>query len=156
MPGADAQVGVDIHDGAHSAAATHQDLVNDAQGLATIRLLSVRSLVAFGLLFSWAAALYLGQGVSVTGTVLRAVLWGAAGMVVVAAFFWLLPRLTEEGTGTQASAVGQVGEVYIGIPASGDGQVRVLLGGQVRFVKARSAGGAAFAPGQRIKREWRG
>ena len=137
---ADADGVDDILDGA----AADSDLADDAQGLDTFRLLSIRSVLAFALLFSWAGALYLGQGATLAGALLRAALWGAAGMVVVAGFFWLLPRLTEEGTARASSAIGQAGEVYIAIPQGGDGQVRVLLGGQVRFVKARGADGAAI------------
>ncbi|MGI6377129.1 MAG: NfeD family protein [Anaerolineae bacterium] len=147
-------------DGGHSIDAAHQfevgstphtDLISDAHGLDVFRLLSIRSLLAFALLFSWAGALYLGQGLAVGAALGRALLWGLAGMVVVGAFFWMLPRLTEEGTGRAHSAVGQSGEVYIAIPAGGTGQVRVLLGGQVRFVKARSVDGAALAVGCAVK-----
>ena len=143
--------GADIHDVAHAPADVHHELTSDAQGLDTFRLLSVRSLLAFGLLFSWAGALYLGGGLTAGAALGRATLWGLAGMVVVAAFFWLLPRLTEEGTAQLSSAIGQIGEVYIVIPADGLGQVRVLVGDQVRFIKARSSDGSAIAVGRQVR-----
>jgi hypothetical protein len=148
--GGEGDVDMDGVDDVFDGAGPDGDLTADLQGLDVFRLLSIRSLLAFALLFSWAAALYLGQGVSAAGAMFRAGLWGVAGMAVVAGFFWLLPRLTEEGTAHTHSTVGQTGEVYIGIPQGGDGQVRVLMGGQVRFVKARGADGAAIAPGRSV------
>lgn len=148
--GGEGDIDVDGMDDVFDGAGPDGDLASDLQGLDVFRLLSLRSVLAFALLFSWAAALYLGQGVSTAGAMVRATLWGVAGMAVVATFFWLLPRLTEEGTAQTRTAVGQTGEVYIGIPQGGDGQVRVLIGGQVRFVKARGADGVAVAPGRSI------
>ena len=112
------------------AGADLDDLVDDAPGLATFRLLSVRSILAFGTLFSWAGALYLPQDISTAGAMLRSLAWGLAGMAVVGAFFWLLPRLSEEGTSNPATAVGQTGQVYLDIPADGVGQIRVVYGGR--------------------------
>jgi membrane protein implicated in regulation of membrane protease activity len=127
------------------------DLIEDASGLATFRLFSVRSILAFGTLFSWAGALYLQQDLPPGWALARALLWGLLGMVVVGAFFWLLPRLSEEGTGHLASAVGETGQVYINIPQDGLGQVRVIVGGRVSFVKARARGGQALPAGTPVR-----
>ena len=128
-----------------------QDFTNDAAGLATFRLLSVRSILAFGTLFSWAGAFYLDQGNLQSLALLRAFLWGLAGMVVVALFFWVLPRLAETGTSDPASALGRPGEVYMDIPDDGVGQIKVIVSGALQFVRARSADGRALRAGTAVR-----
>lgn len=135
-----------VHDGAQDQAAQHE-----VSGLHTFRLLSIRSLLAFGTLFSWAGALYLQQDGQAWWAVLRAVLWGFAGLLVVALFFFFLPRLTEEGTATLDTAVGRSGQVYMDIPANGVGQVRVLVGNTIKFVKARSRSGEPLSAGTSVR-----
>lgn len=120
-------------------------------GLATFRLLSIRSLLAFCTLFSWAGALYLQNTPFTTLALVRALLWGLAGMVVVAFFFWALPRLTEEGTARLETAIGQNAQVYLDIPEDGVGQVKVLVGGMVSFVKARARTGQHLSAGTVVR-----
>lgn len=127
------------------------DLVEDVAGLATLRLLSIRSIFAFGTLFSWAGALYLQEDVQASGALLRAVLWGLAGMIAVALFFWVLPRLTEEGTSDLSTAVGRTAHVYLDIPQEGVGQVRVMVSGAVCFVRARSRDGRHLPAGALVR-----
>ncbi|MFH1085241.1 MAG: hypothetical protein V1772_05725, partial [Chloroflexota bacterium] len=91
--GGDAATG----DGADLDDLADGDLIEDAGGLATLRMLSVRSLLAFGMLFGWAGALYLNQDRSPLLAMMLALVWGLLGMVVVGLFFWMLPRLTEQG-----------------------------------------------------------
>ncbi len=106
--------------------------------LSTFRLFSIRSILAFGMLFSWAGALYLQRDAFPFLALVRASLWGLLGMVVVALFFWALPRLTEEGTSNLDTAIGQTGQVYLDIPEDGIGQIKVMVSGAVSFVPARS------------------
>jgi hypothetical protein len=127
------------------------DLSDDAGGLATFRLLSVRSILAFGTLFSWAGALYLEQTPIAALALIRAMLWGVAGMGVVAFFFWALPRLTEEGTAKLETAIGKSGQVYIDIPEDGVGQIRILVGGAVSFVRARAPSGRRLPAGRMVR-----
>jgi len=127
------------------------DFDQDSESVATFRLLSIRSILAFGTLFSWAGALYLQRSLFPGLALLRALLWGLAGMVTVALFFWLLPRLTEEGTANLDTAVGQVGTVYLDIPEDGAGQVKVLVSGTVSFVRARSRDGRYLPAGTGVR-----
>lgn len=127
------------------------DFDQDSESVATFRLLSIRSILAFGTLFSWAGALYLQRSLFPGLALLRALLWGLAGMVTVALFFWLLPRLTEEGTANLDTAVGQVGTVYLDIAEGGAGQVKVLVSGTVSFVRARSRDGRYLPAGTGVR-----
>ena len=124
---------------------------DDSGGLVTFRLLSIRSVLAFGTLFGWAGALYLNNTRSAVLALIRAGLWGIAGMLVVAAFFWMLPRLTEEGTTTLDSAVGKTGTVYINIPEDGAGQIRVNIRNSIQYVRARARYGAAIPAGTMVR-----
>lgn len=148
----DAAVG---HDGPYTDAAGYghdgDSGSHDDAGLQTFRLLSIRSLLAFGTLFSWAGALYSGQGGPLAWAMVRALLWGFTGMLVVAAFFWMLPRLTEEGTARLGSAVGETGTVYIDIPEDGVGQVRVTVSGALSFVHARARNNQRLSAGTSVR-----
>jgi hypothetical protein len=118
------------------------------ESVATFKLLSVRSVTAFGLLFGWAGVLYSrGTGPGPNRTLLYSVLWGVVGMLIVSAIFYFLMRMTETGTRRLATALGQPATVYMDIPAGGAGQVRVMISGAVSFVSARVAGGEALKAG---------
>jgi len=118
------------------------------ESVATFKLLSVRSITAFGLLFGWAGVLYSrGTEPGPNLTLLYSVLWGVVGMLIVSAIFYFLMRMTETGTRRLATALGQPATVYMDIPAGGAGQVRVMISGAVSFVSARVAGGEALKAG---------
>ena len=110
-------------------------------GVATFQLLSLRSIIAFGMLFGWAGALYLDLGLSIEESVLRGLVWGGAGMVLVAYFFYKVQQLSESHNRNLSSCIGNEGEVYIDIPENGAGQIRVMESGAVNYVSARSKDG---------------
>lgn len=147
------------HDAAHAGGAHTTDghtadqheTQHDSDSVATFRLLSIRSVLAFGTLFSWAGALYLQRSLFPGLALLRATLWGLAGMVIVALFFWILPRLSEAGTADLDTAVGQTAQVYLDIPEGGAGQVRVRVSGAVSFVRARSRDGRYLPSGTGVR-----
>jgi hypothetical protein len=136
-----AGAGQDVGAGAHAG---HDAAVDS---VASFKLLSIRSMTAFGLLFGWAGVLYSRAGVSQNLTILYSLLWGAAGMLIVSALFYFFMRMAETGTRRLSSAVGQPATVYMDIPANGAGQVRVLCGGTICFVTARAGGGEAMKAG---------
>jgi len=148
--------GDQVDAGAHDAAGAGHDVAGDhaahggqaAESIATFKLLSVRSLTAFGLLFGWAGVLYTKTGdMSQNWVIICSLLWGLVGMLIVSALFYFFMRMTESGTRRLSSAVGQPATVYMDIPAGGSGQVRVLCGGSISFISARSAGGEALKAG---------
>jgi len=135
------------HDGTAGGDATH-----DASAtVGAFKLLSVRSIVAFFTLFTWAGALYLQEGVSFSLTLLYALLWGLAAALAVSAIFSLLQRLTESGNIRVSRAAGQEGTVYLSIPAGGTGEVRLVVSGVMSVLKARSADGTAITPGTPVR-----
>jgi membrane protein implicated in regulation of membrane protease activity len=136
-----------VHDagaGGHDVAAGHDAAVDS---VASFKLLSIRSMTAFGLLFGWAGVLYHRADVSQNWTILYSLLWGLVGMLIVSAIFYFFLRMTESGTRRLSSALGQPATVYMDIPAAGAGQVRVLCGGSICFINARAAAGEALKAG---------
>jgi len=156
LGGADAHFDTDVPHGAdlHVAPGDQVDAadmtIHTVDTVASFKLLSIRSIIAFGMLFAWAGALYLMEGVAVPQAMLYALAWGLAGMLVVSALFYLMRRMTETGNIRLATCVGQPGTVYMDIPADGAGKVRTLVSGTVSFVPARAAGGAALKSGTPI------
>jgi len=138
----DADVQVDsleahsMHDAAESTVAFH--------------ILSVRAILAFFTLFSWAGALYLNIGKSTGQSIILAAAWGAAGWVLVAVLLHWLRKLAETGNRRLSTALGQTGTVYVDIPAGGQGEVRVAVSGVMSVVKARAAGGQAVKAGSAV------
>jgi hypothetical protein len=130
----------------------HDGAVQGADTLSSFKLLSVRSVTAFGLLFSWAGVLYQRQeGAPTSGLViLYSFLWGMAGMLLTSVIFYFLSRMVETGTRRLATCLGQRGTVYMDIPAGGAGQVKTLVSNQVSFISARAAGGEALKAGTPI------
>jgi hypothetical protein len=114
----------------------------------SFKLVSIRSVSAFGLLFGWAGVLYARDAdVGSDRVILYSFGWGLAGMLAVSAIFYLFQRMTETGTRRLISAVGQRGTVYMDIPAGGTGQVKTVVSGTVSFVSARAVGGEALKAG---------
>jgi len=126
-------------------------LAADAATIAAFKLLSVRSILAFCTLFSWAGAMYLDQGKETGSALIFAFLWGGAAMGIVAGIFYLMRRLSETGTQRLGSALRRRGVAYLEIPEGGEGQVRVRVSGIVSYVKARGTGGQAIPSGTPVR-----
>ncbi len=105
---------------------------------AAFRLVSLRAILAFCTLFSWAMALYLDLETPLGTSLIYAFLWGAAGWVLVAVMIHMLLQLAETGTRKLSSCVGKLGTVYMDIPARGKGRIRVMVSGAMSTVPARS------------------
>ncbi len=114
-------------------------------------LISVRSALAFGMMFSWAGSLYLMGGTAPVWAVLFSLLWGIAGMFAVSYLVFCLLKLQETVKVSLWSAVGEKGTVYMNVPENGVGKVRVMVGGAISFVNARSVGGEPLTAGTNVK-----
>jgi len=154
--GGDADLGADVdadHDfgpGEHPEF-EHGAHVDGTETVAAFRLLSLRSILAFCLLFTWGGALYLNQRVPVARAMAYATAWGAGAMLAVAMIFYLMRRMTETGSPRIATCLGTRGTVYLNIPAGGVGEAKVTVSGVVSHVKARAAGGAGLDAGTPVR-----
>jgi hypothetical protein len=134
----------DIHD-VHGPEADHE-----AGGVA-FTFVSIRSLIAFGTLFSWAGTLYLAGGTHAILAILFSFLWGLAGMFAVSVLLYYLLRMQETGNVDLWKAIGENGTVYINIPADGVGKVRLKVDKTLSFVNAQSKGGKPLLAGTSVK-----
>ncbi|MDD5706383.1 MAG: hypothetical protein PHR35_10680 [Kiritimatiellae bacterium] len=135
-----------------SEAVTGQTDVSDADAtVLAFKLLSVRALLAFFVLFSWSGALYLDRGVPLVRTLGISMLWGLAGLVCVGLLLYLLPRLAHSGNRDLDHAIGSEATVYLDIPAQGIGEVRAVVDGTLSHIKARALHGAAIKAGASVR-----
>ena len=143
--------GHDVAAGHDAAAAhgAHDGAVGAAESVASFKLLSIRSITAFGMLFGWAGVLYSRQESPPAGNlvIVYSLVWGFVGMLIVSAIFYFLMRMTETGTRRLVTCVGQRAMVYMDIPASGTGQVKTIVSGTVSFVPAQAVGGEILKAG---------
>ena len=122
-----------------------------AEAAASFRLLSIRSVISFFTLFSWAGALYLNSDYPRSLSIAYSLLWGLAGMFSVALVFYVLRRLSKAETGDLRTCIDEHGTVYLNIPAEGEGEVRVPVSGVLTHVKARSVEGKELKSGTPVR-----
>jgi hypothetical protein len=134
----------DIHD-VHGPDADHS-----AAGVA-FSFVSIRSLMAFGTLFSWAGTLYLAGGTYAILAIVYSFLWGLVGMFAVSVLLYYLLRMQETGNVDLWKAIGETGTVYMDIPAEGAGKVRVMVGKTLCFINAQSKSGMPLFAGTAVK-----
>jgi hypothetical protein len=119
--------------------------------MAAFKLVSLRSVVAFFTLFTWAGALYMNTGKPMGYALTLALIWGLVAMVLVALLVRLMGRMTESGNMQIASCVGSAGAVYLDIPAGGVGEIKTMCNGMTTHFKARAAGGGGLKAGSAVR-----
>ena len=126
------------HDGHvdHGGEAHHETSESDDR--VGFTFVSIRSIIAFGTLFSWAGAIYLMGGASPVWAILYSIIWGVVAMFLASYLIYKLLGFQETGNIRLTSALGEEGTVYITLPPGGVGQVRVMVSGVLSYVKARS------------------
>lgn len=90
-------------------------------------IISIRSLAAFFMFAGWGGVAALSQGLTLTKSIMVASLFGFLAMLGVAYLLALILRLQESGTVNISSAVSHLGDVYVPIPALGEGKGRIQL-----------------------------
>lgn len=133
-----------VHGGADHAAGHGDDAV-------TFTFVSIRSVIAFGTLFSWAGTLYLASGTSAILAIVYSAGWGLVAMFAVSYMLYWLLHQQEWGNASVWTAIGEEGTVYMDIPEGGTGKIRVLVSGAISFVNARSRGGNRLAAGTKVR-----
>lgn len=134
--------GHEVDHGMDSPAAGH-DAAGDG-----VKIFSLRALVAFAVGFGWTGALYMKADSSPWGVTLVAFLVGCVFAGTIYGIMRGMTRMSEDGTIDYANAVGQVGQVYVTVPASreGVGQIEILLQGRLITVQAITNAERALAP----------
>ena len=147
--GMDGGHGVDTHVEPVTAHDAPQD-AGDAS--ATFKLLSIRSVLAFCTLFTWAGALYLrNPGLPAALAMTYAALWGVGAMLLVAMLLHAIERMAETGSQRLEDCIGSNAVVYLDIPANGVGEIRMLCDGVSTHIKARTISGCGLKAGASVR-----
>lgn len=103
----------------------------DIAGFDSLRILTVRGLIAFFVVFGWTGVVMDAAGAALLITVPAAILAGFATMVILAILFRLVLKLRTSGNADNRNAVGVSGKVQLRIPPSrtGEGKVHLILQG---------------------------
>jgi len=139
----------DAHTGGLTGDAAHHDSGHDFQ------VLSTQSIAAFLMGFGWAAlAAYKGSHWHWPAVTVAGGLGGVAMVWLLALLLKGMADLQSSGNIPLAAALGAEGDVYVNVPETGQGQVRLTVSGRQRFYNAvtGSAGGGEPLPtGTRIR-----
>lgn len=124
-------------------------------GIDGLRLFTVRGFVAFLAVGGWLGLSISRAGASDVWSLIGALLGGAVALFVVAFFFKWAMSLQADGSVETSSAVGEIGEVYIRIPANrnGRGKITILLGGALTELDAITDIDRDITPREQVKVE---
>lgn len=107
------------------------------------RLFTLRNIIIFFTIFSWAGIVGVKNDYSKIHTIIFAFLLGAVVVVILSTIFYLLLRATESGTMDIKNSIGAEGDVYLTIPEKGKGvgKIQLIIQGSLRELDAVSNGG---------------
>lgn len=130
--------------GMHDATAVQGDAGHDTghadqTDVASFRLFSFQSILAFLVVFGWTGtAMAANPSIPAFVTIIVSLAAGAAALFLTAWMFYGLLKLQNSGNVRLANAVGLEGEVYIPIPANGAGQGKINLLIQGRWLECEA------------------
>ncbi len=136
---------IDVDSGMDFGDIEAHSLGEAGETVAAFHVFSLRAILAFGMLFSWAAAMYIDTGKGMGVALVLATVWGLAGWLVVSLLIYWLRGMVETGNRNLNTCLGRSGQVYLDIPADGQGEVRVMVSGAIGMLKARTSGEALKA-----------
>ena len=136
---------------------TEIDLSGDGEADATVdladgfHLFTLRGLVAFFAIGGWTglALTDISTGLSIAGALLS----GTLALVVMAFLMRAIMQLRSSGNIDNAKAIGKIAEVYLTIPAKGNGTGKINLTLEERFVEinAIQKGSEPISTGAKVK-----
>lgn len=119
---------------------------------AGFQFLSLQGLTAFFTMFGLVAlALSTSSHAGVPVAVIGGLLAGVGTVWLLGRIFKAMKKLQADGTLRIERAIGETGEVYLRIPADGEGQVRVVVQGSLRVFDAVSADKVEIKTGARVR-----
>ncbi|MBF8149746.1 hypothetical protein ITJ86_07530 [Winogradskyella sp. F6397] len=105
---------------------------------AGFQFISFKNLVGFFTIFGWSGIACIDAGLSTPVTIVVSIISGLLMMVIMAALFYFISKLSDSGTLNYKNALDAVGEVYlpIGADRSKMGKVNVSVQGSMRELHA--------------------
>lgn len=102
---------------------------------AALRLFTLQGIVAFLAVFGWVSVAAVSGGIPGVGAVPLGLVAGFFAMYGVAKLVQISSKLSENGTIDFRNAIGETAAVYIPIPPNGEGEGKVTLTLQGRFME---------------------
>lgn len=130
--------------------ASFDEIDHDATD-ASFKLLSLQGLTAFFMMFGLVGLALFHAGLHVLITIMGGAIAGLFSVWLMSLVFTAMLGLQSDGTLDIQNAIGQVGEVYLIIPAKGTGQVHVAVQGSLRVFDAMAVDKKKIATGEKIK-----
>ncbi len=111
--------------------------ISDDAGIG-FQFITFKNLVGFFTIFSWVGLACINSDLSSALTIIISFASGLAMMFVMAGVYYLLSTMVDDGTLKVNNAIGRVGEVYLVIPANGEGmgKIQINIQGSMREMSA--------------------
>ncbi|MDE6594958.1 MAG: hypothetical protein K2K44_02980 [Oscillospiraceae bacterium] len=115
------------------------DSVTHVHGnFASLRLFTLQGIVAFLAVFGWVSIAGVSMGMPSVGAIVLGFVAGFFAMYGVAKLVQISSKLSENGTIDFRNAIGETAAVYIPIPPNGEGEGKVTLTLQGRFMECNA------------------
>ena len=127
------------------------DATNGSHG-SGLSFFSIRGVAAFFVGFGWAGVISLKAGFGLFPAIAIGVFVGAILMFGIFLLMTSMIRLQSNGTLDYSNAIGEMGTVYVTIPAGqkAGGQVELLLQGRLTMADAIFRGSELLTPGTKV------
>lgn len=102
------------------------------------QFITLKNLVAFFTIFGWSGIASIDAGNSKITTIIISIFCGLVMMIIMAAMFYYISKLTSSGTLKMKNALNAIGEVYLTVGANRSkiGKVQVKIQGALRELEA--------------------
>ena len=112
-----------------------------------------KNLVGFFTVFSWTGISCIDYGFGVFATMGISFFAGILTMTLMATVFYFMTRMVEDGTLKIRNSIGRIGEVYLPIPAKGEGfgKVSINVQGSLREMDAMTKDDTELRVGMIVK-----
>lgn len=125
----------DLGDVSDLSASVHDTDIHVHSSYSSLQLFTVQGIVAFLAVSGWVSIAALSSGVPSAGAIPLGLVAGFFAMYGIAKLVQISKKLTENGTIDFRNAIGENATVYIPIPPSGEGEGKVTLTLQGRFME---------------------
>ncbi len=125
--------------------------VSDGDSAFGMKFMSIQGLTAFFMMFGLVGLALLSAGLPIYLTMLGGGVAGLITVVVIGLLLSQMRHLRSEGNLNVNTTIGQVGTVYLKIPAGGSGQVQVVAQGALKIFDAVSREQAPIAYGEKVR-----
>jgi hypothetical protein len=126
--------------------------IDAIESASSLKFFSIRGIVAFFSLFGWVGVVLAESGLNTFLVFFIATLCGLIGMFVIAMMFYLISKMQRNGNINIKNAVGNIGQVYLTIPAkqSGTGKIQIIIQERLTEVNAMTNSYKSLLTGTKV------